>query len=110
MNIKFYEEGDFFFEFMPHGSPFEGTLVARYPEHEAYIDSVSLTKASSRNEYAKRAHEDCGISRQALKKALNALASKRHEEVSAAAQAGEETGPEDGRRELSEELKASWPT
>jgi hypothetical protein len=105
MNIKFYEEGNFFFEFMPHGSPFEGTLVARYPEHEAYIDSVSLTKASSRNEYAKRAHEECGISRQALKKALNALASKRHEEVSAAAQAGEETGPEDGRRELSEELK-----
>ncbi len=105
MNIKFYEEGNFFFEFMPHGSPFEGTLVARYPELEAYIDRVSLTKASSRNEYAKGAHEECGISRQALKKALNALASKRHEEVSASAQAGEETDPEDERRELSEVLK-----
>ena len=76
MNIKFYKEGDFFFEFMPHGSPFEGTLVARYPELEAYIDRVSLTKSSSHNEYAKGAHEECGISRQAFKKALNALASK----------------------------------
>jgi hypothetical protein len=105
MNIKFYEEDGFFFEFMPHGSPFKGTLVARYPELDAYIDRVSLTKASSRNEYAKRAHEECGISRQALRKALNALASKRHEDVSAAAQAGEETDAEDERRELSEELK-----
>lgn len=62
-DIKFYEEGDFFFEFMPQNGPYEGTLVVRFPELDPYIDVVCLTKDKSRNEFAKRAQEECEMSR-----------------------------------------------
>ncbi len=52
-----------------------------------------------------RVREESGISRRGLKRALNGLASKRHEEVTAAAQSDEETAAQSGDRGASGALR-----
>ena len=50
---KNYEARGFAFWFTPDGGPLAGTLVTEYPEHEPYVDDVSLAKSASRKRYAK---------------------------------------------------------
>ncbi len=89
---KFYVVPGFGFEFTPKGSPYKGLLVSRSPELEPYTAELTLSNPRSCDEYAKRASEVCGMSRQGLKVALNAFCSLRHEEVSAAIEAEREPG------------------
>ena len=103
---KCYEEGDFRFEFTPDGGPFEGLLVARAPELEPHTAVVNLPKPRSCSAYAARAHELCGMSKGGLKVALNALCSRRYEEVAAAREAERQqqgSDPAEEHPEVSEE-------
>ena len=95
---KCYELKDFEFEFIPNGSPYVGILVTRTPELEPYTTEVNLLKPRSCAEYANRASKLCGMDNEELQAALNAICSKRHEEVTAAEESEQnrqEVSPED---------------
>jgi hypothetical protein len=104
---KIYEVEGFRFEFTPKGNPFKGMLVARFPEFEPHSAEVNLPSLRSRNDYAAEAAEVCGMDQKRLKIALNALCTRRQEEVEAAAQAEQgladkepEESPEVGEDEI----------
>lgn len=82
--IKYYEVGDFRFEFEPEGSPYKGLLHVQYPELEPYTSKVDLGSSRSRNIFVNDAHDTCGMNVGDLKTALNSLCNRRNEEVSAA--------------------------
>lgn len=98
---KFYEEGDFRFEFTPNGSPLTGTLTTSYPDLHPFTSEISLTKGNSRASYAKEAAELFGLDDKLLKKSLNVLCSTRMEEVEAAKEA-EQTSESPGGDEAEE--------
>jgi transcriptional regulator with XRE-family HTH domain len=108
---KHYEdERRFQFEWTSQGDAYKGILVTRYPELEPFTAEVNLSKSRSCNEYASRAQEICGMSKSALKVALNALCSKRHEEMAAAREAEEseaeqeETHPQVSQEQIDERV------
>lgn len=82
--VKIYEIGPFRFEFMPEGGPFKGTLYLTDLETEPYIDRINVSDTNSRRKYAESAARQIGIGKEELSEALNALATRRHEEVAAA--------------------------
>src|SRR5215208_2057666 len=92
---KIYEVEGFRFEFTPKGNPFKGMLIARFPEFEPHSAEVNLPSLRSRNDYAAEAAEVCGMDQKRLKIALNALCTRRQEEVEAAAQAEQELAEEE---------------
>jgi hypothetical protein len=92
---KIYEVEGFRFEFTPKGNPFKGMLIARFPEFEPHSAEVNLPSLRSRNDYAAEAAEVCGMDQKRLKIALNALCTRRQEEVEAAAQAEQELADEE---------------
>src|ERR687890_1210356 len=100
---KIYKVHDVEFEFTPKGDPFKGLLVSYFPELDPYTAELVLSNPRSCDEYAKRASELCGMSRQGLKVALNALCSLRYEEVSAAREAEYELGSEGMPPDVGEE-------
>ncbi|MDP9486918.1 MAG: hypothetical protein M3Q49_14235 [Actinomycetota bacterium] len=110
MTVVRYEEGGFEFEFTPDGSSYRGMLVVRTPGfEETYAAEVALSKPRSCNEYAARAAELCGMSKQGLKVALNALCTRRYAEV--AAEEAEREEPDDleeepqvGEEEIAERI------
>ena len=87
---KHYEVNGFVADFTPQDSPYKGILVIRAPELEPFTAEVNLSKPRSCNEYASRAQEICGMSKSGLKVVLNALCSRRYEEVAAAREAEQE--------------------
>lgn len=101
--IKSYEVGDFQFEFTPDGSPYKGILVTRSPDLEPYTTRVDLSSSRSRNSYAKEAQETCAIVASDLKIVLNALCTKRTEEVDAAKAADQDSGGGAQEDEVNEE-------
>jgi hypothetical protein len=102
--VKHYEVNGFAAEFTAQGDIYKGILVIRAPELEPFTAEVNLSKPRSCNEYASRAHEICGMSKPAVKVALNALCSKRYEEVTDAKEVEQaETDQTEGHPEVSQE-------
>jgi hypothetical protein len=87
---KNYEVGSLRFAFKPQGDPFEGRLRAMAPELEPYTAEVKLASSASRNRYAKGGADVCGMNQKELQRALNALCTRREEEIEAASQAEQE--------------------
>ena len=99
--VKIYEIEPFRFEFLPEGGPFKGTLYVTHPETEPYIDRINVSDTNSRRKYAESATAQIGIGEEELKEALNALATRRHEEVAAAI---ENRGEGNSRREIDDSI------
>jgi hypothetical protein len=102
--IKCYQEGDFAFEFVPEGGPFEGRLTTRYPELPPYVANINLLSSRSHTAYAREAAGYCGVDESGLKGALIGVCALRSEEVAAAQEAEQaQPDPEEALPEVSQE-------
>lgn len=87
--VKHYEEEPFRFQFIPAGDPFKGNLYVQTPELSPYSQQVNLSSPDALRRYARNAAEQRGFNEESLRAALQEVATIRHEEVTAAIEAEE---------------------